>query len=43
MKCIMAKEWVHLEGRANILMKETSPNIKNAWDSKHPDSSFSKK
>ena len=43
MKGTMAKAWVHLEGKGNISMKVTPPDIKDSWDSKHPDSSFSKK
>lgn len=43
MKGTMAKAWVHLEGKGNISMKVTPPDIRDSWDSKHPDSSFSKK
>lgn len=43
MKGTMAKAWVHLEGKGNISMKVTPPAIRDSWDAKHPDSSFSKR
>lgn len=41
-KCTMVKNWVHLEGKANVLTKVTPPDVKDSWDSKNSDSSFSK-